>query len=288
MTVSSCRVIEPGTTAPLFGGFLHPLTPYYRKKAAAVARLPVHANPGCITYRNWPGLVVPSQDNLREPAQAIRKWQQERARSRGESRLAAFGYDMDNMKARAWAEGEMPLLRTDDETREWLERFVRQATGCADTVARLATGAVKSALYDDPKHASGDFGFIAEWFYRETEAEFFTALGHAESAIQNDPDSDDPTMEARQRWLSLMERAALRLFDEYASSDGLEHRAMHRHVKARFNLALALRGYGKAGKALYEGDSWYSRASRLANQESRTGGRMMAAPPVKQRRFDCT
>ena len=235
-------------------GFEHPLTPYYRQKTTSVAKLPVHPSPGGISYRLWPGLVVRSKDGLREPAQVIRHWSQERERSASESGSTAFGYDMDNMKARAWSEGEMPLWRLDDETREWFGEFIRQVTAGANTVTRLLTGAVKSALYDRPKDASGDYGFIAERFYRDTEGAFYTALDEAESSIRKYSDGDDPCVEARKRWAPVMKEAALRLFDEYAPSEGLEDRDMHRHVKARFLLALALGGRGKAGKSLFDGD----------------------------------
>ena len=81
-------------------GFEHPLTPYYRQKASAASKLPVHPAPGGISYRLWPGLVVPSKDGLREPAQTIRSWSS-RAPRNSRTRFVAFGYDMDNMKARA-------------------------------------------------------------------------------------------------------------------------------------------------------------------------------------------
>lgn len=252
VVVSSYRTRNYGTNYS--EGFRHPLTPYYRQKKTAVAWLPVHPNSAGLSYRLWPGLVVSTKDKLREPAQVIRIWQQERARSADGSRFAAFGYDMDSMKARAWIEGEMPLLRMHAETRVWLGDFIRRATGGANTVAGLVTRSVKSALYDKPGNASGDFGFIADRFYRDTETAFHTVLGDAVSAIRNDPGSDDPTMEVRKSWAPVMERAALRLFGEYAPSDGLEDRDMQRHVKARFYLALALRGYGKQGKSLFQGD----------------------------------
>lgn len=233
-------------------GFQHPLTPYYRPKAASAEKLAVHPNPGGISYRLWPGIVVPTKDNLREPAQVVRQWQQERSPRAVHARFVAFGYDMDNMKARAWLEGEMPLWHFDDDVKEWLCKFIQRATAGADTVTRLVTGAVKSALYDRPKDADGDYGFVAERFYRDTEAEFYAALGQSMAMIQADPDSDDPTMEVCQRWAPVMETAALRLFDEYAPSDGLENRDMRRYVKARFYLTLALRGHGKNGKSLFE------------------------------------
>ena len=232
-------------------GFEHPLTPYYRQKPGT-AKLPVHPRPGGISYRLWPGLVVPSSDGLRDPAQVVRQWH-ERGRHTGETRFAAFGYDMDNMKARAWIEGEMPLWRfSDDETRNLLPMFIDRVTAAAGTVARLLTGAVKSALNNRPSDASGDYGFVAERFYRETEGVFYTALRQALQSIGDNPDADDPTVQARKNWAPVLERAALRLFDEYAPADGLEGRDMHRHVKARFFLKLAFGGYGKAGRSLFK------------------------------------
>ena len=235
-------------------GFAHPLTPYYRQKAGS-PKLPVHPKPGGISYRLWPGLVFESSDKLSDPAQVVRHWRHERAPRRDGMRLAAFGYDMDNMKARAWIEGEMPFwLLEDAASREWLERFIGRAVVGAGTVTRLLTTAVKSALYDLPKKASGDYGFIAERFYRETEPAFYAALREAVRSIEEDPEGDDPTLRAREGWAPIMAGAALRLFDEYAPADGLEDRNMERHVKARFFLTLALGGRGKQGRSLFDRD----------------------------------
>ena len=250
VVVTSYRAKNYGTDYS--EGFEHPLTPYYRQKATAVEKLPVHPKPGGVSYRLWPGLAVGSKDGLREPARVIRHWQQWRAPSAGASRFVAFGYDMDNMKARAWIEGEMPLWCLDDESREWLGDFIRQAIAGADSVARLVTYAVKCALYDSPKNARGDHSHIAERFFRDTEGAFFNGVDEAIAAIRED--NDDPTITARERWAPVMEKAALRLFDEYAPSDGLEDRNMARHVKAWFYLTLALRGRGKAGRSLFDGD----------------------------------
>ena len=234
-------------------GFEHPLSPYYQQKAGT-AKLPVHPRPGGVSYRLWPGLVIPSSDKLREPAQVIRQWP-ERAPRRGQTRFAAFGYDMDNMKARAWIESEMPFwFLPDTASREWLVQFIERATAGADGVSRLLTSAVKSALYNRPSDAKGNYGFIAERFFRETEGAFYAAVRDAVTSIQNDPDVDDPTINVRENRAPTMAAAALRLFDEYATGDGLEDRDMHRHVKARFFLTLALAGRGKFGRALFERD----------------------------------
>ena len=235
-------------------GFEHPLTPYYRQKAGT-PKLPVHPRPGGVSYRLWPGLVVPGADGLRDPAQTIRHGLMERARSWKRARFLAFGYDMDNMKARGWVEAEWPLWILDSESgrslleQSLLKQFIGQATAGARKVASLLVSAIKAALRDRPADAPGDYGFVAERFYRETEGEFLSILSEAGKEIGND--ADDPAMPVRERWAPIMRKAALRLFDEYAPADGLESRNMRRHVEARFFLDLALRGSGKVGRALF-------------------------------------
>lgn len=238
-------------------GFQHPLTPYYRQNSKSTTKLPEHPNPGGFSYRMWPRVVVSSKDRLREPAQAVRHWRHDRhARipDRVAARLAAFGYDMDNMKARAWMEGEMPLYEFDEETRTWLEIFIRRATAGANTVARLLTGAVKSALHARPVDASGDFGFISERFFRDTEKDFYSALDMTKRHVRNHPDSEDPAMTPLQEWAKVLARAAEQLFDELADPGNMENRDMLRHVSARHYLTLALGGRGKTGKSLFETD----------------------------------
>ena len=236
-------------------GFRHPLTPYYRQNAKSVTTLPVHARPGGISYRLWPGLVMPSKGRLREPAQVIRQWGQGRGQGVSAPRLAAFGYDMDKMKARAWVESEMPLWCFDDVAKVGpIEDFIRCVTAGAGTVARLVTEAVKTALHERPRDAHGDYGFVQERLFRDTEPSFHSVVRTAMAAIESDADSDDPTLAVRQSWVRVSEDAALRLFDEYAPSEGLEHRDMQRHVKARYFLTLALGGRGRAGRSLFDGD----------------------------------
>ncbi len=236
-------------------GFEHPLTPYYRQKTGGV-KLPVHPQPGGISYRLWPGMVAQSADGLREPAATVRRWKESGnrwhlVRPEGELRLSAFGYDMDNMKARAWIEGEMPLWTFDDaEATKAGEEFMGHVIASTETVGRLVVGAIKSARHERPQDATGNYGFITERLYQNTEQAFYEAINEAVSGIKSASDPDDPTREARARWPVTVAGPALALFDEYVPSEGLETRNMERHVKARFHLSSALRGYGKGGKAL--------------------------------------
>ena len=233
-------------------GFEHPLTPYYRQKAGA-AKMPVHPKPGGVTYRLWPGLVIRSKDGLRDPARVVLRCR-DRWRNWPETRCVAFGYEMDNMKARAWIQSEMPIWIAEDGARERIERFIEHVAKGAGTVGMLLTRSIKAALCERPSDARGDYGFVAERFYRETEGAFFRVLRDAMELTGRIPGEDDPTLRARENWIRDVAGTAFRLFDEYASADGLEHRDMRRHVKARFFLDLALGGRGKEGRSLFERD----------------------------------
>ena len=232
-------------------GFEHPLTPYYRQKVGK-PKLPVHPGPGGISYRHWPGFVVRSRDRLRDPAQVVRNMPDKNLLLGHGTRFMAFGFDMDNMKARAWIESEMPVwILADVTARDLLQSFVEYATAGAGTAAWCLVRAVKSAFHNRPSEAKGDYGFLTDRFYRDTEQGFHAALEAAIGLIEKDGDADDPTVGAREGWSPVLASAALRLFDEYVPADALESRNMQRHVRARFFLASAVAGRGKAGRSFY-------------------------------------
>ena len=241
-------------------GFEHPLTPYYRATRGSATRLPRHPNPSLVGYRLWEGVVVQSGDRLREPARVFRHWQNERrimvGATAGTPRLHVFGYDIYNSnKVRGWMESEMPLWRLGDrETLNACESFIQRAIAAATSVGGALTRAVKLSRYARIKDAKGNYGFISERLFRDTENAFQEALADALRMIDAHPDADDPTLSCRRRWMGELERAGLALFEDYAPCDGLEGRNMLRHVQARFSLATALRGHGKAGRSLFEGD----------------------------------
>ena len=241
-------------------GFEHPLTPYYRATRGSATKLPRHPNPSLVGYRLWTGVVVQSADRLREPARVVTHWQNERRRLVGDTvgipRLHVFGYDIYNSnKVRGWMESEMPLWRLgDSETLDACESFIQHTIAAATSVGGALTRAVKLSRYARTKDAKGDYGFISERLFRDTENAFQEALADALRTIDAHPDADDPTLSCRQNWMRELERAGLALFDEYAPGEGLEGRNMQRHVQARFGLATVLRGRGKGGKSLFEGD----------------------------------
>ena len=176
-------------------------------------------------------------------------------------RLSAFGYDMDDMKARAWVESEMPLwLMEDTGSREWLEKFIGHVVAGAGTVTRLLTKEVKTALYGQPpkkktnrsyelpKKTKGDYGFIEERFYRETEPAFYAELRKAVCAIEEDPDGDDPTLQTRESWAPIMAGAAMRPSSTSTRRwTGWRVGTWSGTSKLVSVLERALRGHGQAG-----------------------------------------
>ena len=253
-------------------GFEHPLTPYYRATRGSATKLPRHPNPSLVGYRVWEGVVVQSSDRLRDPAQVLGHWRNERrimvGATAGIPRLLVFGYDIYNSnKVRGWMESEMPLWRLDDrETLKECEQFIQCGIAAATSVGGALTRAVKLSRYARIKDAKGDYGFIPERLFRDTENAFQEALADALRMIDAHPDADDPTLSCRQRWMEGLKRAGLALFDEYAPSDGLEGRNMLRHVQARFGLATVLCGRGKDGKSLFEGDLGIAAPTKATGQ----------------------
>ena len=232
-------------------GWEHPLSPYYRQKAGA-DKLPVHPQSGGVSYRHWLGHVFVSTDGLRQPSASVIRAMR-RLRSE-QTRLRAFGYDMDNMKARDWVISEMPLMKfSNDDVCELIEGdIVKRIVPSAALISGDVTGAIKRALFKNPKEAKGDLSHIADRFWRNTETEFFSALDEARRLAELDPEGDDPTFPVRENWLVTLRRAALSLFDEFAPASGIEFADMHRLVAARFSIVSTFRGRGSTGKKLYQ------------------------------------
>ena len=208
-------------------GFDHPLTPYYRKSARMTEWLPVHPRPGGISYRMYPGCVVPSKDGLRRPA-AVVGYSASRVPKSGLARVLAFGYDMKTMKARSWLEGEMPLIDCPPATRKVIREFIQRLTSSAETVQGLLISAIKDAHWDRRADAKGDFAFVGERLYRDTEASFHYAVSRSLACIDLQPEVDDATLDLQRHWSAVLRSAALALFREYAPSEGLEDRNMYR------------------------------------------------------------
>ena len=236
-----------------YNAWKHPLSPRYKKEEKGVAVwLAVHPQPGGLTWKDWPDLALATDGAPREPAACINVARR-RAKLVGvqDLRLHAFGYDMDNMKARAWVSTEQPLFLTvgdSPEDREWLALLAEKlvaATRIADVALSIA---IKAAWFDRPADAGADASVPKQRLWAATEAPFFAALRATITAGF----TNDTVAESRRKFFPGLRKTTLELMNEAAPLSAAPITAIRRHVSARHQLSMTFAGYGKLGTQLYE------------------------------------
>lgn len=201
------------------GGWHHPLSPYYENKPGEM--LPLHPQPGGIGYKHWLSWLLGLQGNKKkiQPASII-SYVLEEQRLRGKQcRILAFGYDMDNMKARCWYESTLPLYGLAEKNSDGLntlQREVQRWLEAADYAAFLLRAAVKSAWFqrkpDGKLDAPGDFSFIDVIFWSKTESDFYHQLRSLIEQVR-DEDNDPVLIPVREQWRDVLIKTAIHLFD---------------------------------------------------------------------------
>jgi CRISPR system Cascade subunit CasA len=202
-------------------GWHHVLSPYSTDLKTGES-LPRHAQPGGISYRNWLGLIQNSSEkNFKsEPAVVVHLFREERGPDLSEItdvpfRLWAFGYDMDNMKARGWYEGTMPFIHVDEEIRSEYETGVSQMIKTANLIAFSIRSSIKKALFAPKAEVSGDLSVIDSEFWQNTEPDFYRTLGELRENLK----SNQPLNGLKLRWLSNLTHEGETLFDRYSQSN---------------------------------------------------------------------
>lgn len=231
-------------------GRLHPLSPCYRTKPDE-EWLYLHPQPGGIGYQHWLGLVSLDAGETRSVAPAVWEFRRIRAAETGAGpapwRLLAAGYDMDNMKARSFAESEMPVQDPlDPAAAAAHDALLRNMVRAADVVARLLANGVRRALFSEGATVALDTAPLAslrDRFWSETADAFFARAASAAAGA-----SDDDT---RALWLRDIGRTARRLFDEAAPVDASGEGHPARIADAARQMSFALAGYGKSGEAVF-------------------------------------
>lgn len=195
------------------GPWQHPLSPYYESKEGM---LPLHPQPGGLGYRHWLGWVLGMQNEKRkvERATVIERFFEDKVEQRTglELRLWAFGFDMNNMKARCWYEATMPLYALSDcssEAQKSLREDVSAWLAGAELAASYLRGAVKDAWFGG--EARGDFSFIDASFWGRTEAGFYALLKARIEAAREGSALDSVAL--GERWLATLFRVTVTLFD---------------------------------------------------------------------------
>jgi CRISPR system Cascade subunit CasA len=196
------------------GPWDHPFSPHGIDAASGLS-FPIKGGQLGPSYRHWLGLVQGFEEGRRYPARVVTAFQQRGDREGGGSRngyeLWAFGYDMDNMKARAWVESRLPLLVVEAEHRETYERQTAALVRAARYVERTLVFAAQSVISGRPEEVGGDPGDLGARFWEETEALFFLHLRQLHGALV---EGADPRP-VRMSWFQSLGRAAGRIFDGF-------------------------------------------------------------------------
>ena len=225
------------------GAWEHPLSPYYETKEGW---LPLHPQPGGLGYRQWLGWVAGAGADAkrsRKRARVVAHALDERGRQLGASlSLWAFGYDMDNMKARCWYESRIPLYGLaecpKDSQRE-VEVEVGQHLAAAELAAFFLRSSVKEAWFG--ADARGDFSHIDASFWGSTEPAFYRQLEKRITAARDGHEFD--RIAAAEQWLAALKQAVMRLFDEvFVGAGAIERQHPRRAAEARRKLMAGLRG----------------------------------------------
>ena len=207
----------------------HHLSPYnIRTQKAALTQ------PGGIVYRHWLGLITKDSRGEKEPAIIINKFLQERKRAGRQFRLWAFGYDMDNMKARCWYETKIPIVYADgdEELRSKYLEIVVCYVMAASEIGSYTKFAIKKAWFSSPTDVRGDTAFIDTSFWQVTEPYFYAAVGALKESIEAQIDST----ELLEHWHWVLCRESLSIFDTFALDGPIEDANPKRTVLARSEL----------------------------------------------------
>lgn len=225
------------------GAWKHPLSPYYQAKEGM---LPMHPQPGGFGYRHWLGWVLGMTSERRriEQAAVVASF----FAAKGESdlgialRLWAFGYDMDNMKARCWYESAMPLYDLtgcDAAAQVSIRAAVTHWISGAELAGSYLRGAVKDAWFSHD--ARGEFSHVDASFWSRTETDFYHLLRDLIHAARSHPAV--PTAPLAERWLEALQRHVLALFEtEWVGTGVIERQNPARIAKAHEQLRKSLHG----------------------------------------------
>ena len=232
-----------------YDGWQHPLSPYRASARTPNLWLPVHGQPGGINWRDWLGLTFRVPATHRRPAATVEWFQSQRARalSGGAGRVHAFGYDMDNMKARAWVESAFPVFTTPGAEHQGrlVENIQYLVNGTELAASALLTN-IKRALFQRAD-VPGDLSQAKTDLWIATEGDFLETVRQIASSSA----AIDSDYLIRERFIRTLARKAAEIFDRWCSMESLPIDTVRRLVTARFYLVATLNGHSKLGEKMF-------------------------------------
>ncbi|MDW7776037.1 MAG: type I-E CRISPR-associated protein Cse1/CasA [Methanosarcinales archaeon] len=219
------------------GSWRHTLTPYNISEKKEL--ISIKGQPGGITFRHWLGLVQNDRKKGGEPAKIVHifRGRQSGLDNKQSPQLWAFGYDFDNMKVRCWYEGKMPLINVDESIRENYESVIEHLIKTSELVADNVRKYVKEAMFRRPGDVKGNFSFIDNKFWNNTEPDFYATLEKLRISLSDGDDiHTDAVVGIKLQWLNTLFRTGEQLFDEYSQSSQIDVADPKRIALAHRNL----------------------------------------------------
>lgn len=224
------------------GTWSHPLSPYYESKEGWLA---LHPQPDGLGYRHWLAWVLGAANDRQTTKVAAvveRALSLPQRTTSGALRIWAFGYDMDNMKARCWYESTLPTYRLGDcspDAHSSVKSEVGRWLSSADLAGAYLRGAIKDSWFSaDPR---GEFGHVDASFWSATESAFYQQLHTLIEAVASG--IDPPQLTMREVWHSTLTRTAIRLFDDnFVGAGTVERQNPRRTALAHRKLRSSLYG----------------------------------------------
>ena len=207
--------------------WVHPLTPYYRRKEDAPDWLPVHPKAGSLSYRNWLGVTMQSDQGLKGTRRLASTVQAYWNRPRKPfAELLVGGWAMDNMKPMDFSLSNYPSFPGLNEVEHVR---VRRLVDAANKTAGALRKEFKAARLLDGAAADA----VTEAFFAATQDRFVESVRNIDGDSQGDVEAE---------WHKILVNEAVRAFDELIV-EGLSDRDLadiERRVTAKRNLLGAL------------------------------------------------
>ena len=216
------------------GPWRHPLSPYFVRQDGSPSA--IHPQPGGIGYRHWLGLVQGIDDGKakREPATVVERYLRTAS---DDLRLWAFGYDMDNMKARCWYDSIMPLLCPEGIRETFVFHAAALVKG-AELAAWKTREQVREALFKSGRDVKGDLSFITARYWQETEADFYALLLRVREVLRDHADVTTTLEE----WHKILIHTADRIFAGLSQTGAFDAADPKRIALAWRDLQIDMRG----------------------------------------------
>ena len=231
------------------GGWNHPLSPYYQLNEGW---LPLHPQPGGLGHRHWLAWLIgqTSERKKQRRARIVEHFLGERIRSApGALRLWAFGFDLDNMKARCWYESTLPLYGLADcdaKAQETIEAEVGRWLDAAEQAGSQLRRCIRDAWFKPERapnkiETKANFTSIDAAFWGATEAAFYAQLRSLIEYARTGAEID--ALSVNTAWLRHLQDRATHLFDhQFVGTGPVAQQQPRRIAEAYQKLLSNLRG----------------------------------------------